>query len=57
MLQLFSRKSQSIYLLFGPSVSSKKYCKAVRSIDKALKVTGASLVKVPFDLEHWQKGR
>jgi hypothetical protein len=33
---------------------SKTYGTAVRSIDKALKVRGA-LVKVPFDIEHWQK--
>ena len=35
--------------------SSPEYAILVRSIDKALKVTNASLLKVPFDLEHWQK--
>jgi len=35
--------------------SSPAYSLAVREIDQALKVTNASLVKVPFDLEHWQK--
>lgn len=34
--------------------SSPDYNKAVRAIDQALKVTNASLVKVPFDLAHWQ---
>ncbi len=34
---------------------SKEFNEAVRRIDQALKVTNASLVKVPFDLEHWQK--
>lgn len=35
--------------------SSPEYNEAVRSIDQALKVTNATLVKVPFDLEHWSK--
>jgi len=35
--------------------SSPEYNEAVRKIDQALKVTNASLVKVPFDLEYWQK--
>jgi len=36
-------------------VSSDEYCAAVRKIDKKLNVTSATLVKVPFDLPHWQK--
>lgn len=35
--------------------SSALFNKEVRKIDQALKVTNATLVKVPFDLEHWQK--
>lgn len=35
--------------------SSAEYNKAVRAIDQALKVTNASLVKVPFDLARWQR--
>ena len=35
--------------------SSPKYNKAVRRIDQSLKVTNATLVKVPFDLDHWTK--
>lgn len=35
--------------------SSPEFNTAVRKIDSALKVTNASLVKVPFDLEYWQK--
>jgi hypothetical protein len=35
--------------------SSPEFNVAVRKIDSALKVTNASLVKVPFDLEYWQK--
>jgi hypothetical protein len=35
--------------------SSLDYNKAVREIDQKLNVTNATLIKVPFDLEHWQK--
>ncbi len=35
--------------------SSGVFAPLVRQIDKALKVTNATLVKVPFDLEHWTK--
>jgi hypothetical protein len=35
--------------------SSPEYNDAVRRIDQKLNVTNATLVKVPFDLEHWKK--
>lgn len=35
--------------------SSPEYHKAVRRIDQKLNVTNATLVKVPFDLDHWTK--
>lgn len=35
--------------------SSPDYNNAVREIDQSLKVTNATLVKVPFDLPRWQK--
>ena len=35
--------------------SSPEYHDAVRRIDQALKVTNATLAKVPFDLDHWTK--
>ncbi len=35
--------------------SSPEYNEAVRRIDQTLKVTNATLVKVPFDLAHWHK--
>jgi hypothetical protein len=35
--------------------SSPEYNEAVRQIDQTLKVTNATLVKVPFDLAHWQQ--
>lgn len=34
---------------------STNFNKNVRQIDQALKVTNATLVRVPFDLAHWQK--
>jgi hypothetical protein len=34
--------------------SSPDYNRAVRAIDQKLNVTNATLVKVPFDLAHWQ---
>lgn len=35
--------------------SSPEYNKAVRRIDQKMNVTNATLVKVPFDLDHWTK--
>ena len=35
--------------------SSAEYNKDVRVIDQKLNVTNATLVKIPFDLDHWQK--
>lgn len=35
--------------------SSPDFNREVRKIDQKLNVTNATLVKVPFDLEHWQK--
>jgi hypothetical protein len=35
--------------------SSPLFFEAVRQVDQALKVTNATLVKVPFDLAYWEK--
>jgi hypothetical protein len=35
--------------------SSDEFCSQVRKIDKKLSVTNLTLIKVPFDLAHWQK--
>ncbi len=35
--------------------SSPEYNMEIRKIDQKLNVTNATLVKVPFDIEHWQK--
>jgi N-6 DNA Methylase len=34
---------------------SPEYAKQVRRIDQKLAVTNATLIKVPFDLDHWQR--
>ncbi len=34
--------------------SSPEFCEAVRLIDQKTNVTNATLVKIPFNLEHWQ---
>jgi hypothetical protein len=44
-----------LVLAFWAFVSSPEYASAVRAIDRSLKVTNATLVKVPFDLAHWQE--
>ncbi len=36
-------------------IESDEFNLRVRDVDQALKVTNATLVKVPFDLEHWTK--
>jgi len=36
-------------------VTSTDYSELVRQIDAALKVTNKTLVKIPFDFEHWSK--
>lgn len=36
-------------------VQSNEYKKNIKSINQKLNVTNAIVVKVPFDLEHWQK--
>ena len=35
--------------------SSPEYNEAVRKIDRSLNVTNATLVKVPFDVDHWRQ--
>jgi hypothetical protein len=35
--------------------SSEAFASEVRRIDQSLKVTNATFLKIPFDLEHWQK--
>ncbi|MEV8252242.1 N-6 DNA methylase [Microbacterium sp. NPDC076768] len=35
-------------------LSSEEYCRDVRRIEPALKVTNSTLVKVPFDIDRWR---
>ena len=60
--ELFDNNSSAMGPLAGDKLaavwcfcSSPEYNEAVRSIDQSLKVTNATLVKVPFDLDHWTK--
>jgi len=45
--------SQSIISAIWVYVKSEEFHQNVRSVDQALKVTAATITKVPFDLEHW----
>lgn len=36
-------------------IDSKEFRSAVRSLDQAIKVTNRTLLKVPFNLEHWSE--
>jgi hypothetical protein len=48
-------KSASDLLALWAFCDSSEFVAAVREIDSSLKVTSKSLVKVSFDLAHWQK--
>lgn len=48
-------KDQQDVLAIWAYCSSEDFCAAVRRISQKLNVTNATLVKVPFDLAHWQK--
>jgi hypothetical protein len=51
---LLPRKSELLPALWA-FCSSAEFPSAVRQIDQKLNVTNATLVKVPFDLDRWQK--
>jgi len=48
-------KDQSLVTAIWTFCSSDAFAGEVRRIDKKVNVTNASMVKVPFDLAHWQK--
>lgn len=48
-------KSEELITSIYSFCSSDEFCKEIRKIDKKLNVTNATLVKVPFDLDHWAK--
>ena len=48
-------KSQMDLVAIWAFCSSPSFHELVRRIDQATKVTNATLVKIPFDLAHWQK--
>lgn len=51
---IFPTKTSDLAALWA-LCTSEEYEKSVREIDQKLAVTNATLVKVPFDLVHWQK--
>lgn len=51
---LIPRKKQYLEAIWC-FCSSQDYTEAIRQLDQKLNVTNATLVKVPFDLAHWQK--
>jgi len=48
-------KDEAYFTAIWCFCSSPEYHEAVRRIDQKLNVTNATLVKVPFDLDRWQK--
>ncbi|MBE9582260.1 MAG: N-6 DNA methylase, partial [Proteobacteria bacterium] len=48
-------KNQSLVLPIWTYCQTEEYHEEVRRIDQKLNITNATLVKVPFDLAHWQK--
>ncbi|MFA7020692.1 MAG: type II restriction endonuclease subunit M, partial [Bacilli bacterium] len=46
---------EEFFLPIWTYCSSEQYNNDVRKIDQKVSVTNATLVKVPFNLEHWQK--
>jgi N-6 DNA Methylase len=48
------RKSEHVPALWA-FCSDEAFYSAVREIDQQVKVTNSTLVKIPFDLAHWQK--
>ena len=49
------QRPNPVFPRFCPSASLEGYQTALRKIDQALKITAATLVKVPFDIDHWTK--
>ena len=48
-------KDEDHFLAFWAYANSQDFYNNVRTLNQKLNVTSAILVKVPFDLEHWQK--
>lgn len=54
-IAVLTPKSNDLFMAIWTYCTSENYSTHVRKIDQRLNVTNATLVKVPFDLEHWQK--
>ena len=48
-------QNSNVVLPLWVFMESGAYAKEIRKIDQKLNVTAATLVKIPFDLAHWQK--
>lgn len=51
---IIPKENQSLEAIWS-FCSSESFREEIRKVDQKLNVTNATLVKVPFDLEHWQK--
>jgi hypothetical protein len=51
---LLPKKTQHLSAIWA-FCSSPEFSKSVRMVDQSLKITNATIAKVPFDLAHWQK--
>ncbi len=52
---IFPKQDNSLLPAIACYLSSEEYRENVRQIDQSIKVTNATLVKVPFDVEHWKQ--
>ena len=48
-------RDEQLLLAMWEFCNSSSFFQSIRSIDQSVKVTNGTLVKVPFDLEHWQR--
>ena len=51
---IFPKQDNSLLPAITSYLRSEEYRNNVRQIDQSIKVTNATLVKVPFDVEHWK---
>lgn len=51
---IWPRREEHLEALFA-FCSSEEFVSSVRRIDRSIKVTNQTLLKVPFDLKHWQR--
>lgn len=52
---IFPHNDESMNPALLSFLESKEFSSSVRELDQAIKVTNRTLLKVPFDIEHWTK--